>query len=157
MTPKKPDGKPDSAPSPTRSRIMRAVRSTDTRPEMTVRRLLHAMGYRYRLHRRDLPGAPDIVFPGRRKLIFVHGCFWHGHDCARGARMPASNADYWRGKIGGNVTRDATHLAALRQAGWRVLIVWECQLKLRERPALTALLRDFMEDAVTSAPPPPAA
>jgi len=152
MTPKKPE----SAPSAERSRIMRAVRSVNTRPEMTVRRLLHAMGYRYRLHRRDLPGAPDIVFPGRRKLIFVHGCFWHGHDCARGARAPAANADYWRSKIARNVARDADHLAALRLAGWDVLIVWECQLKVRERPALTALLRDFLEDATTPVDAPPA-
>jgi len=148
--------KPDSAPSPERSRVMRAVRSVDTRPEMIVRRLLHAMGYRYRLHRRDLPGAPDIVFPGRRKLIFVHGCFWHGHDCARGARMPAANADYWRSKIARNLVRDADHLAALRQAGWQALVIWECQLKVRDRPALTALLRAFLEDAAPPGATPPA-
>jgi len=148
--------KPDSAPSPERSRVMRAVRSVDTRPEMIVRRLLHAMGYRYRLHRRDLPGAPDIVFAGRRKLIFVHGCFWHGHDCARGARMPAANADYWRSKITRNLARDADHLAALRQAGWQPLVVWECQLKVRDRPALTALLRAFLEDAAPPGVTPPA-
>ncbi|TCO10199.1 T/G mismatch-specific endonuclease [Camelimonas lactis] len=135
---------------------MRAVRSVDTRPEMVVRRLLHAMGYRYRLHRRDLPGAPDIVFPGRRKLIFVHGCFWHGHDCARGARMPAANADYWRSKIARNLVRDADHLAALRQAGWQALVIWECQLKVRDRPALTALLRAFLEDAAPPETAPPA-
>lgn len=135
---------------------MRAVRSVDTRPEMVVRRWLHAMGYRYRLHRRDLPGAPDIVFPGRRKIIFVHGCFWHGHNCARGARMPVANADYWRSKIARNVTRDAGHIAALRQAGWDVLIVWECQLKVRERPALTALLRNFLESGASPETPPTA-
>ena len=123
---------------------------------MIVRRLLHAMGYRYRLHRRDLPGAPDIVFPGRRKLIFVHGCFWHGHDCARGARMPAANADYWRSKIARNLVRDADHLAALHQAGWQALVIWECQLKVRDRPALTALLRAFLEDAAPPGATPPA-
>ena len=78
---------------------MRAVKSRDTAPEIVVRRIVHALGFRYRLHRRDLPGAPDLVFPGRRKVVFVHGCFWHGHDCPRGARAPKTNADYWRGKI----------------------------------------------------------
>lgn len=123
---------------------MRAVRSVNTKPEMTVRRLLHGMGYRYRLHRRDLPGAPDIVFPGRRKVIFVHGCFWHGHDCARGARMPATNVDYWRSKIGRNVERDARSIAELQQAGWSVLIVWECQLKVAQRDELNSRLKEFL-------------
>lgn len=123
---------------------MRAVRSVNTKPEMLVRRLLHAMGYRYRLHRRDLPGAPDIVFPGRRKVIFVHGCFWHGHDCARGARMPATNVDYWRSKIERNVTRDADNIAELQQAGWAVLVVWECQLKAGQRNELTSRLKEFL-------------
>lgn len=124
---------------------MRAVRSRDTKPELVVRRLLHAMGYRYRLHRRDLPGAPDIVFPGRRKIIFVHGCFWHGHDCARGARLPATNVDYWRSKIARNVTRDADNIAALKAAGWEVLVVWECQLKARDRHVLAPLLQGFLD------------
>lgn len=113
---------------------------------MLVRRLLHAMGYRYRLHRRDLPGAPDIVFPGRRKVIFVHGCFWHGHNCARGARIPATNVDYWRSKIGRNVARDAGNIAELQQAGWSVLIVWECQLKVGQRDELNSRLKEFLEN-----------
>lgn len=111
-----------------RSRIMRAVKSRDTNPELAVRRLLHSMGYRYRLHRPGLPGKPDIVFSSRRKVIFVHGCFWHGHDCARGARVPASNTEYWTAKIGRNVARDRGTLAQLTDAGWAVLVLWECEL-----------------------------
>ena len=86
---------------------MRAVKSHDTKPELLVRRAIHCMGYRYRLHRKDLPGKPDVVFPSRKKIIFVHGCFWHGHDCARGARMPKSNRSYWVSKISRNRERDA--------------------------------------------------
>ena len=112
-----------------RSRIMRAVRGTDTAPERKVRRLLYGRGYRYRLHRRDLPGKPDLVFLGRRKVIFVHGCFWHGHDCRRGDREPKSNVAYWRAKIARNRERDGEHLRALEGDGWSVLVVWECELK----------------------------
>lgn len=123
-----------------RSRIMRAVKSRDTKPEMAVRRLLHRMGYRYRLHRPGLPGKPDIVFPGRRKVIFVHGCFWHGHDCARGARVPASNTGYWMAKIGRNVARDQTTLKQLVASGWAVLILWECELGTALEERLKAFL-----------------
>lgn len=112
-----------------RSRIMRAVKGADTAPEMTVRRMAHRMGYRFRLHRKDLPGKPDLVFPKLHKVVFVHGCFWHGHDCARGARMPKSNVEYWRAKISRNVVRDAAHLAALESKGWRAAVIWECELK----------------------------
>ncbi|MBI5942412.1 MAG: DNA mismatch endonuclease Vsr [Caulobacterales bacterium] len=122
-----------------RSAVMRRVKGRDTGPEMTVRRLLTALGARYRLHRKDLPGKPDIVMPGRRLAIFVHGCFWHGHDCARGARVPQQNRDYWLGKIGRNRERDLASRAALETAGWRVEVVWECELKdeagLRDRLA----------------------
>jgi DNA mismatch endonuclease (patch repair protein) len=116
-----------------RSRIMRAVKSSDTAPELAVRRMVHRLGFRFRLHRKDLPGKPDLVFPKLRKVIFVHGCFWHGHTCARGARMPKSNADYWQGKIGRNVTRDAKHLSALKELKWQAAIVWECELKDQAR------------------------
>jgi DNA mismatch endonuclease (patch repair protein) len=112
-----------------RSSVMRRVKGKDTAPEMTVRRLLTRMGLRYRLHRPDLPGKPDIVMPGRKLAIFVHGCFWHGHDCARGARAPKANAEYWRAKIARNRARDLDHGAALRARGWRVLTLWECALK----------------------------
>lgn len=128
---------------------MRAVRSRDTAPEMQVRRMLHAMGYRYRLHSADLPGKPDIVFATRRRAIFVHGCFWHGHDCRRGARMPATNAAYWRAKIARNVARDRETLARLAALGWAALVVWECDL--RERDALTARLRGFLGERAPAA------
>ena len=112
-----------------RSAVMRRVKGRDTGPEMTVRRLLTALGARYRLHRKDLPGNPDIVMPGRRLALFVHGCFWHGHDCGRGARVPKQNRDYWLGKVGRNRARDEASQAALTATGWRVEVVWECELK----------------------------
>ena len=121
---------------------MRAVRSRDTKPEMTVRRLLHRLGYRYRLHRKDLPGTPDIVFGPRRKVIFVHGCFWHGHSCPRGARLPATNVDYWRPKIDRNVKRHAKQIEQLRVAGWATLVIWECQTAPEQ--TLLERLRAFM-------------
>ncbi len=120
---------PVSAPSPERSAIMRAVKSRDTGPELTVRKLLTQLAPGYRLHRADLPGKPDIAY-GRKKLaIFVHGCFWHGHDCARGARLPKANRGYWRDKIARNRARDAAHLEALAALGWRTLVIHECELK----------------------------
>ena len=111
-----------------RSRNMSRIRGRDTKPEMTVRRLLHGMGYRYRLHRKDLPGKPDIVFGPRRKVIFVHGCFWHGHSCKRGRRVPKSNVEYWQTKIARNVERHANQLDELIAAGWTGLTLWECEL-----------------------------
>lgn len=125
-----------------RSAVMARVKGKDTRPEMKVRRLAHALGYRFRLHRKDLPGSPDLVFPGRRKVIFVHGCFWHGHDCPRGSRQPKQNADYWRAKIGRNVERDAAARAALEAQGLSVLVLWECELK--DVDALAARLKAFL-------------
>jgi DNA mismatch endonuclease (patch repair protein) len=119
----------DVYPPAKRSAVMRRVRSRDTSPEMTVRRALTGLGARYRLHRSDLPGAPDIVMPGRRLAVFVHGCFWHGHDCARGARVPKANRDYWVAKVARNRTRDAATRDALQAAGWRVATLWECELK----------------------------
>jgi DNA mismatch endonuclease (patch repair protein) len=112
-----------------RSRIMRAVKSRDTAPEMVVRRLAHGMGYRFRVCRKDLPGCPDLVFPRLRKVVFVHGCFWHGHDCARGARVPKGNRNYWVKKVGGNRSRDGKNLARLAEAGWKSLVVWECAIR----------------------------
>lgn len=126
-----------------RSRVMQTVKSKDTKPEMIVRRLAHALGYRFRLHRKDLPGSPDLVFVGRKKAIFVHGCFWHGHDCKRGSRQPKTNAEYWRAKIGRNVSRDAANLRALDDQGWRVLVIWECEMK--DRTALAERLRRFLD------------
>jgi len=116
-----------------RSRIMRAVKGADTTPELAVRRLAHSMGYRFRLHRKDLPGKPDLTFPRLRKVIFVHGCFWHGHDCARGARVPVQNRDYWTRKVARNVERDMSAQSALQRLGWKSLVVWECEIKDQDR------------------------
>ena len=112
-----------------RSAVMRAVKSRDTSPELAVRGLLRPIAPGYRLHRVDLPGKPDVVYASRKLAIFVHGCFWHGHDCPRGAREPRANADYWRAKIARNRDRDARHALALAAMGWRVLTVHECELK----------------------------
>lgn len=112
-----------------RSAVMRRIKSRDTRPELAVRHILRAAGIGYRLGGCGLPGKPDVVMKGRRIALFVHGCFWHGHDCSRGSRQPRSNADYWRAKIGRNRDRDARNLAALSAAGWRVMTVWECDMR----------------------------
>ena len=112
-----------------RSAVMARVKARDTGPERVVRRMLWRLGARYRLDRKDLPGRPDIVMPGRRLAVFVHGCFWHGHDCARGARVPKANRDYWTAKIGRNRVRDIETRARLEALGWRVEVVWECDLK----------------------------
>ena len=112
-----------------RSAVMRRVKGRDTGPELAVRRILRAAGVGYRLGGAGLPGRPDLVMKGRRVALFVHGCFWHGHDCPRGARKPKANADYWLSKIARNQARDAEARTALQGAGWRVVTVWECDLK----------------------------
>ena len=112
-----------------RSHLMSRIRSRDTKPEMTVRRMVHAMGFRYRLHRRDLPGCPDLVLPRHRKVVLVHGCFWHSHAGCRAGRVPASNADFWLPKLRRNTERDAANEEALRCLGWSVLVLWECQTR----------------------------
>jgi DNA mismatch endonuclease (patch repair protein) len=124
-----------------RSANMKAVRRKNTAPEMALRRLLHAAGYRYRLHIRELPGSPDVVFPGRRKAIFVHGCFWHGHDC-RAGRPPESRQEYWLPKIERNRQRDAAASAALSQSGWRTLSVWQCEVA--DRAKLATKMAEFL-------------
>ena len=125
-----------------RSAVMRRVKGRDTTPEMKVRKALTKLGARYRLHRKDLPGRPDVVLPGRRLVIFVHGCFWHGHDCARGARVPKQNRDDWVAKVARNVVRDAASRDALAALGWRVETLWECDLK--DAAALEARLRGVL-------------
>jgi len=124
-----------------RRRLMQAVKGKNTAPEIAVRSLLHRLGYRFRLHRKDLPGTPDIVFPGRHAVIFVHGCFWHGHGCLIG-RLPKSKLDYWEVKIEANRERDARQHAALGAACWRVLTVWQCEL--RDLAALEKKLGTFL-------------
>lgn len=121
-----------------RSEVMGRVKQKDTGAELKLRKVLTRLGYRYRLHRRDLPGSPDVVFPGRKVAVFVHGCFWHGHDCPRGARAPKANAEYWSAKIGRNRARDAEAEVKLAELGWRPVVVWECQL--RDQAALEARL-----------------
>lgn len=113
---------------------MSRIRGTNTKPELAVRSLLHRMGYRFRLHRKDLPGTPDIVLPGRGTVVFVHGCFWHGHACKR-TKMPKSRVEYWAGKIEANRRRDARKRRKLKALGWNVVIIWECELKRPDRLA----------------------
>ncbi len=125
---------------------MRRIRKTDTKPEMIVRRMLHGMGYRYRLHYNKLPGSPDIVLPRHRKVIFVHGCFWHRHDCADGRKMPRSKPEYWGPKLERNRRRDDVNVARLRQMGWDVLIVWECETRVAAK--LSDLLKQRLSSAI---------
>ncbi|MGD9729888.1 MAG: very short patch repair endonuclease [Nitrospiraceae bacterium] len=123
---------------------MQAVKSKNTGPELIVRRLLHAMGYRFRLHRKDLPGRPDIVLPKYRKAIFVHGCFWHGHGCTKG-RLPKSRLDYWCPKLESNVKRDRTKREQLEALGWRTFVVWQCETKNID--SLAKRLRAFVDES----------
>ena len=125
-----------------RSENMRAIRSKGMRPELAVRSLVHRLGYRYRLHRKDLPGKPDLVFASRRKVIFVHGCFWHSHDC-KIAHTPKSNKGYWMPKLERNRLRDQKHIAALTEAGWQTLVIWECETA--QETALCVRVRNFLE------------
>ena len=126
-----------------RSRIMAQIKSKGMKPEMQVRRLLHGMGYRYRLHRTDLPGRPDLVFPARRKVVFVNGCFWHFHSDCPSVRIPASNREYWVEKLERNRARDERNLDLLEEIGWAVMTVWECQL--RDMASTSERLVAFLE------------
>jgi DNA mismatch endonuclease, patch repair protein len=124
---------PDVFTPDQRSAVMRAVKSANTTPELAARRAAHALGLRFRLGHKDLPGKPDLVLPARRTALFVHGCFWHGHDCPRGARMPATNREYWQAKIGRNMARDKAAKTALKKLGWKHAVVWECETKDPEK------------------------
>lgn len=139
----------DVYPPAKRSAVMARVRGRGTGPEIVVREALWALGARYRLNAKHLPGKPDIVLAGRRLVVFVHGCFWHGHDCARGARVPKANRDYWIAKVARNRARDIESRGRLEAAGWRVETVWECELK--DRTALEARLGALL----VKTPPPP--
>jgi DNA mismatch endonuclease (patch repair protein) len=121
---------------------MSRVRSVDTKPERRVRSLIHRLGYRYRLHKNELPGKPDLIFPALGKLIFVHGCFWHGHRCPSGQNRPNSNTLYWTSKLDGNKKRDRTNNRKLRRLGWNILILWECQLN--NEAALQERIEEFL-------------
>lgn len=129
----------------TRSHIMASIRSADTKPEMVLRRLLHAGGLRYRLHARNLPGKPDIVFPGRNVAVFVHGCFWHRHPRCHWCTTPASNSEFWSAKFAENVKRDQRCVGDLLDLGWRVATVWECALRGQEALRTATLLQDWLD------------
>ncbi len=131
-----------------RSENMRRIRARDTKPEMYIRRLIHRLGFRYRLHVKTLPGCPDLVFRRMSAVVFVHGCFWHQHEECRSNRVPLSNRTYWEKKLAQNTARDAASLEALRRLGWRVLVVWECDIK--EPDQLVGKLRDFLEENASS-------
>lgn len=133
----------DSVSAEKRSWVMAQVKGRDTRPEKLVRSLLHRMGYRFRLQRKDLPGKPDIVLPKFHTAIFVHGCYWHRHDCPSGNRLPKSRLDFWLPKLEGNKERDIKKQALLRELGWNILIIWECML--RDEAALQEHIRAFLE------------
>lgn len=134
-----------------RSAVMRRVKGRDTSPELAVRRILREAGIGYRLDGAGLPGRPDVVMKGRRTALFVHGCFWHGHDCPRGSRQPKSNMAYWIAKIGRNRTRDASAGTALEADGWRVVTVWECEMKAPDFAA--RLVAEVRGQAASDAPP----
>ena len=124
-----------------RSYCMSCIRKTDTTPELVVRRIVHQLGFRFRLHRRNLPGCPDIVLPRHKKVIFVHGCWWHRHNCKLGKRKPKTKLDYWIPKLQGNKERHKKNLIKLRRQGWKVFTVWECQVK--DTKKLTQMLQKF--------------
>lgn len=136
-----------------RSALMSKIRGKGTEPEMIVRRLAHSLGYRFRLHRPDMPGSPDLVFPGQKKAIFVHGCFWHRHNCGR-AYAPKTRPEFWSRKFSSNVARDRRVARALRRAGWNVLVVWECQTGSYEplMRRLAQFLRSSAPDRTSRAP-----
>ncbi|MEZ6052535.1 MAG: very short patch repair endonuclease [Planctomycetaceae bacterium] len=136
----------DVLTSEQRSRCMAAIRGKDTRPELLVRKLLHSLGYRYCLHRSDLPGKPDLVFVRLRKVIFVHGCFWHRHNCKLGRPIPATRREFWLNKLEGNKKRDRKNRRLLKNNDWEVLTVWECQTKSKVLTRTIARIVEFLED-----------
>ena len=133
----------DTRTAKKRHEIMAAVHSKNTGPEIAIRKLLHLLGYRFRLHNKSLAGCPDIVFPIRQKVIFVHGCFWHGHNCEKG-RLPKSRLDYWKPKITTNKKRDRRNKARLKREGWEACIIWQCEL--RNQNLLSAKLKKFLDN-----------
>lgn len=127
-----------------RSQIMSKITGKNTKPELTIRKLLFSEGYRYRLHRKDLPGNPDIVFPSRKKVVFINGCFWHGHNCKKAA-LPESNKEFWQKKINGNVGRDKANLVKLKQMRWKSFVVWQCEIKKRTLGKKIRQIKTFLE------------
>ncbi len=145
---REPVGK-DGLSAERRSAVMSRVRSKDTKPEIRLRKALHAMGYRFRLHRKDLPGKPDVVLPRHRTALFVNGCFWHQHPGCRKATVPENNREYWERKLSRNVVRDREAVEALEEAGWRTVVLWECEMP-RDEAAMRERLRDELDRAATS-------
>ncbi|MEM7560080.1 MAG: very short patch repair endonuclease [Planctomycetota bacterium] len=135
----------DIVNSATRSRMMSSIRGANTKPEMVLRRLLHASGLRYRLFARELPGKPDLVFSGKRAVVFVNGCFWHRHEGCHWCTVPATNASFWKEKFESNVARDIRNTANLHELGWRVATVWECALKGEEAERTSRALQEWLE------------
>ena len=127
-----------------RSQIMARISGKDTKPELIIRRILFSEGYRYRLHRKDLPGNPDIVFPGRKKAIFVNGCFWHGHNCKKAA-LPTTNREFWEKKINGNKKRDKRNLVKLKAMSWKSRVIWQCQIKKSTLETQIDKIKAFLE------------
>lgn len=126
-----------------RQRCMACISGKNTKPELIVRKLLFSMGYRYRLHYSNLPGKPDLVFPGKRKIIFIHGCFWHRHDCKKGKSLPSKNGEFWQKKLSDNKARDQQNINDLQELGWKVFIVWECEIK--DINSLSPKLLEYMQ------------
>lgn len=122
---------------------MRAIKGCDTQPELALRSLAHQMGYRFRLHRKNLPGKPDLVFISKHKVVFMHGCFWHCHDCGRGARMPMQNREYWETKLARNRERDKSVVKALEALGWKAIVIWECEMQKPNK--VRSKLRGFLQ------------
>ena len=140
----------DTFSSKKRSEIMRTVRSVDTMPELVVRRMIHSLGFRYRLHNKKLPGTPDLVFSCRKKIIFIHGCFWHRHRCKAGRSFPSSRTKYWKKKFENNQCRDSQNRRKLKKMGWDILIVWECQTKKKNINDLKNKVINFLDDSKRS-------
>lgn len=140
----------DTVTTDVRSRMMSSIRGKDTKPELIVRRHLHGSGFRYRLHRRDLPGNPDLVLPRWNASILVHGCFWHGHEGCRYFRIPKTRTDFWTAKIRGNAERDMRAKIALRRQGWRVFVVWECALRDEREAALSELVQHIQGSSLAA-------
>lgn len=147
---RQPSRSDEASVDPKRSLIMRSVRGKDTSPELKVRSALHRAGYRFRLHRKGMPGSPDIVLPSRRAVVFVHGCFWHRHAGCRAASNPSTRADFWAEKFSSNIARDCRNRADLERAGWSVYVVWECETKGRH-PTFWEGLERFLKGLSTGA------
>lgn len=143
-----------------RQRCMASISGKNTKPELIVRKLLFSMGYRYRLHYSNLPGKPDLVFPGKRKVIFIHGCFWHRHDCKKGKSLPSNNSEFWKKKLAENQSRDSRNIIDLKKQGWNTLVIWECQIGDLQSLAdnlhsyLQAKNEEFLQNVTTFLRPP---